>query len=241
MDSTEFAAYLAFIVSVFAVMNPMVAIPVYLSVVEGMTREQRRGIPRKTAFSAFVVMVTAFFLGETILWIFSVSVPALRIAGGLLLASMAWSMLQARTSRTRQTSEEKEEAPERGSVAIVPLAIPVTAGPGAISLMIIAATYPNPIEGKIAIILAVLLVCLVLWAFLGMAERVQAMLGTTGMNVVTRIMGLIMLAVAMEFLTGGLSEKFPAWVQDGPEAEVSLDDGRQESSQDSASEPKSGE
>ena len=158
-----------FIVSVFAVMNPMVAIPVYLSVVEGMTREQRRGIPRKTAISAFVVMVTAFFLGETILWIFSVSVPALRIAGGLLLASMAWSMLQARTSRTRQTSEEMEEASERGSVAIVPLAIPVTAGPGAISLMIIAATYPNPIEGKIAIILAVLLVCVVLWAFLSMA------------------------------------------------------------------------
>lgn len=221
MDSTEFAAYLAFIVSVFAVMNPMVAIPVYLSVVDGMSMDQRRSIPRKTAFAAFMVMVTAFLLGETILWIFSVSIPALRIAGGLLLASMAWSMLQARTSRTRQTTEEKEEASERGSVAIVPLAIPVTAGPGAISLMIIAATYPNPIEGKIAIILAVLLVCVVLWGFLSMAERVQTLLGTTGMNVVTRIMGLIMLAVAMEFLTGGLSEKFPAWVQTAPEAKVS--------------------
>ena len=224
MDSTEFAAYLAFIVSVFAVMNPMVAIPVYLSVVDGMPKEQRRRIPRTTAFAAFVVLATSFFLGETILSIFSVSVPALRIAGGLLLASMAWSMLQARTSRTRQTSEEKEEAPERGSVAIVPLAIPVTAGPGAISLMIIAATYPNPIEGKIAIMLAVMLVCLVLWGFLAMAERVQSLLGTTGMNVVTRIMGLIMLAVAMEFLTGGLSEKFPAWVQTDSEVEASMGD-----------------
>ena len=228
MDSAELAAYLAFIVSVFAVMNPMVAIPVYLSVVDGMPKEQRRTIPRKTAVAAFVVMITAFLLGETILWIFSVSIPALRIAGGLLLASMAWSMLQARTSRTRHTSEEMEEASERGSVAIVPLAIPVTAGPGAISLMIIAATYPNPIEGKIAIMLAVMLVCIVLWGFLAMADRVQTLLGTTGMNVVTRIMGLIMLAVAMEFLTGGLSEKFPAWVQDGSEVEASTGDPRPE-------------
>lgn len=217
MDSEEFAAWLAFIVSVFAVMNPMVAIPVYLSVVDGLPPAQRRSIPRRTAMAAFSVMVIAFFLGETILWIFSVSIPALRIAGGVLLASMAWSMLQAKTSRTRQTSEEAEEVGERGSVAIVPLAIPVTAGPGAISLMIIAATYPNPIEGKIAIIIAVGLVCFVLWCFLRMADRVQALLGTTGMNVVTRMMGLLMLAVAMEFLTGGLSEKFPALVGSIPE------------------------
>ncbi len=226
MDSEEFAAWLAFIVSIFAVMNPMVAIPVYLSVVDGLPPEQRRSIPRRTAMAAFAVMVVAFFLGETILWIFSVSIPALRIAGGLLLASMAWSMLQAKTSRTRQTSEEADEVGERGSVSIVPLAIPVTAGPGAISLMIIAATYPNPIEGKIAIIVAVGLVCLVLWGFLRMADRVQTLLGTTGMNVVTRMMGLLMLAVAMEFLAGGLSEKFPALVGSLPEAVLETGSGR---------------
>ena len=223
MDSVEFAAYLAFIVSVFAVMNPMVAIPVYLSVVDGLPAEQRRRIPRKTAIAAFLVMVGSFFVGETVLDIFSVSIPALRIAGGLILASMAWSMLQAKTSRTRQTNEEAEEASERGSVAIVPMAVPVTAGPGAISLMIIAATYPNPIEGKIAIVFAVLMVCIVLWLFLSMAERVQMLLGKTGMNVVTRMMGLLMLAVAMEFLTGGLGEKFPALVRAAPAPEVVLD------------------
>ena len=76
--------------------------------------------------------------------------------------------------------------------------------------------------------LAVMLVCIVLWGFLAMADRVQALLGTTGMNVVTRIMGLIMLAVAMEFLTGGLSEKFPAWALDGSEVEPSTEDPRPE-------------
>ena len=96
-----------------------------------------------------------------------------------------------------------------------------------------AAVNPNRSQnpasvGKIAIMLAVMLVCIVLWGFLAMADRVQALLGTTGMNVVTRIMGLIMLAVAMEFLTGGLSEKFPAWVQDGSEVEASTEDPRPE-------------
>ncbi|MCH2162131.1 MAG: NAAT family transporter [Phycisphaerales bacterium] len=216
MDSAEFAAYIAFIVSVIAVMNPMVAIPVYLSVTEGFPEEVRRRIPRKTAFAAFVIMLVAFLLGETILSLFSVSIPALRIAGGLILASMAWSMLQAKTSRTRHTDEEAQDATNRDAVAIVPLAIPVSAGPGAISLMIIAATYPNPIEGKIAIIVAVMFVCGIVWFSLSMAERIQQFLGTTGMNVVTRIMGLIMLAVAMEFLTGGLSEKFPGLVNKTP-------------------------
>ena len=88
--------------------------------------------------------------------------------------------------------------------------------------MIIAATYPNPIEGKIAIVFAVLMVCIVLWLFLSMAERVQMLLGKTGMNVVTRMMGLLMLAVAMEFLTGGLGEKFPALVRAAPAPEVVL-------------------
>jgi len=209
VDSAEFAAYLAFIVSVFAVMNPLVAIPVYITLTDGLPVEARRRIPRQTATACFVILVIAFLLGETILKIFSVSIPALRIAGGLILASMAWSMLQAQISRTRHTREEVEDSSHRDSIAIVPLAIPITAGPGAISLMIIAATYPNPIEGKIAILVAVFLVCLVVWLFLATAERIQKVLGTTGMNLVTRIMGLLMLAVAIEFVVGGLSEKFP--------------------------------
>ena len=229
MDSAEFAAYIAFIVSVIAVMNPMVAIPVYLSVTAGFPVEVRRRIPRKTAVAAFVIMLVAFLLGETILNLFSVSIPALRIAGGLILASMAWSMLQAKTSRTRHTDEEAEDATNRDAVAIVPLAIPVSAGPGAISLMIIAATYPNPIEGKIAIIIAVMFVCGVVWFSLSMAERIQKFLGTTGMNVVTRIMGLIMLAVAMEFLSGGLSEKFPGLINQPPIlAEMETEDAQPE-------------
>jgi len=209
MDHEELIAYLAFIVSVFALMNPLAAVPIYLGLTSDLEPDARRRIPFKTAAAAFLIMVIAFIAGETILLMFSVSIPALRIAGGIVILSMGWSMLQARTSRTRQTDEEAEEACSRDSIAVIPMAIPLTAGPGAISLMVVAASYPNPIEGKIAIIIAVLFVCIMLWLFLKSATRISRLLGKTGMNIVTRIMGLLMLGVGVEFMGEGIGEMFP--------------------------------
>ena len=94
-------------------------------------------------------------------------------------------------------------------IAVIPMAIPMTAGPGAISLMVVKASYQNPIEGQIAIILAVLLVCVVLWLFLKSATKISNVLGQTGMNIVTRIMGLLMLGVGVEFMAQGIGEMFP--------------------------------
>ncbi len=209
MTQEELIKYLAFIVSVFALMNPLAAVPIYLGLTADLDPETLRRIPFKTALAAFVIMVVAFIAGETILLLFSVSIPALRIAGGVVILSMSWSMLQARISRTKQTSEEAEEASNRDSIAVIPMAIPVTAGPGAISLMVVAASYPNAIEGRIAIILAVLFVCVLLWLFLKSAQTISRVLGRTGMNIVTRIMGLLMLAVGVEYMARGLGEMFP--------------------------------
>lgn len=209
MDHEELIKYLAFIIAVFALMNPLAAVPIYLGLTADLEPAARRRIPFKTAASAFLIMVIAFLAGETILLMFSVSIPALRIAGGIVILSMGWSMLQARTSRTRQTDEEAEEATNRDSIAVIPMAIPVTAGPGAISLMVVVASYPNPIEGKIAIIVAVLFVCVLLWLFLKSAQTISRVLGRTGMNIVTRIMGLLMLAFGVEYMARGLGEMFP--------------------------------
>ena len=95
MNQEELIAYLAFIVSVFALMNPLAAVPIYLGLTADMEPDALRRIPFKTALAAFVIMVIAFIAGETILLMFSVSIPALRIAGGIVILSMGWSMLQA--------------------------------------------------------------------------------------------------------------------------------------------------
>jgi len=207
--------YIAFIMSVFAMMNPLAAVPIFLSISKDIPEAERKKIPFKTATAAFLIMLTAFVIGQAILDLFSVGIPALRLAGGMVLMAMGWTMLNVQTSRTKQTTEEAEEAVEKDSIAIIPLAIPISAGPGAISLMIIAASYPNEIEGRVAIMFAVFLVCVLLWLFLRMADRIGNFLGSTGLNIITRLMGLLMLGVSIEFITTGLIEKFPILGQAG--------------------------
>lgn len=207
--------YIAFIMSVFAMMNPLAAVPIFLSLSKDIPEVERKKIPLKTATAAFLIMLIAFVIGQAILDLFSVGIPALRLAGGMVLMAMGWSMLNVQTSRTKQTAEEAEEAVEKDSIAIIPLAIPISAGPGAISLMIIAASYPNGIEGRAAIMFAVFLVCVLLWLFLRMADRIGSFLGSTGLNIITRLMGLLMLGVSIEFITTGLIEKFPILGQAG--------------------------
>jgi multiple antibiotic resistance protein len=202
-------AYLALIVSLFAIMNPLYSISTFLLLSQDLPAQERRAIPRRTALAAFVIMVIAFFAGEPILRIFSVSLPALRIAGGAVVFATGWSMVRGDLARAARSHQDRGNVGRGLSIAIIPLAMPLTAGPGAMSLMIVVATYPNPWEGKVAIVVAVLLVCLTVWLTLRLADRISSVLGATGMDVVGRIMGLILLALSVEFITTGLMEKFP--------------------------------
>lgn len=207
----DFALYFA---SIFSIVNPFAAIPVYLGVTADTPTEIRRRIPRKTAIASTVILLVAYGAGESLLAFFSISIASLRVAGGILIFAMAWSMLQAKQSRQKQTPEEAEEATQRESLAVVPLAMPLLAGPGAISVTILWATRSGD-GGHVPAIAAVVAVALSIWIILGLATPISRLLGQTGMNVATRFMGLILAAVAVEFITGGLLELFPAWAVGG--------------------------
>ncbi|HKK94613.1 MAG TPA: MarC family protein [Longimicrobiales bacterium] len=204
----DFALYFA---SIFSIVNPFAAIPVYLGVTADTPPSQRRGIPRKTALASTIILLVAYAIGESLLSFFSISIASLRVAGGILIFAMAWSMLQARTSRQKQTPEEAEEATHRDSLAVVPLAMPLLAGPGAISVMILWATRSGGVAGHLPAVAAVVSVALSIWVILSLATPISKLLGQTGMNVATRFMGLILAAVAVEFVAGGLQDLFPAW------------------------------
>lgn len=138
------------------------------------------------------------------------------VAGGILIFGMAWSMLQARRVESKQTELEEEEAQRSGasdSVAIVPLAIPLLAGPGAISLMILAAARTQSRVEDATAIWAAFLVSVSIFLVLRSAERIAAVLSQTGMNVATRLMGLILAALAVELISNGVIEKFPGLVK----------------------------
>lgn len=207
------AEFLLFFASLFSIVNPFSAIPTFVSLTGNVPPRQRRGMITRTASAVFVILTMSYLTGQGLLRFFSISVASLRVAGGLVIFGMAWSMLQARISAQKQTPEEAEEAgaDETRAIAVVPLAMPLLAGPGSISLMIIAAGQASGVVDHLLVILATLILAALVWIILQTAGPIAKGLGTTGMNVATRFMGLILAATAIEFITSGLGTIFPGW------------------------------
>lgn len=199
-------------VALLAIVDPLAAIPIFLAATDGLATTQRRRIARVVAITVFCVLAASALVGTAILDLFGISIPSFLIGGGILFLLLAISMLQAKESGIRQTPDEAEEALEKEAIAIVPLAIPLLAGPGAITSMIIA-THGSPgtiydlvLLGPAAIVGAAV------WGTLVGAEKILAALGRTGMNIITRIMGLIIAAIAVEFIYRGVIGLFPKLV-----------------------------
>lgn len=194
--------------ALFVIANPIGVTPLFISLTNRQTEEQRRHTARLTATTVVIVLITAMFLGG--------HPPFIRNSYGLiprrqriLILLMAIAMLQARPSPTRHTAEESKEAAVRDEVAVVPLGIPLVAGPGAISTVIIYANQATTWFDMTMLLVTVLCVAGSVWIALRLSDRIRAMLGTTGINIVTRLLGLILAAVGVEFLTDGLTQLLP--------------------------------
>ena len=153
------------------------------------------------------VLIGACLFGNSVLYMFGISIASFRVGGGILLLLVAVSMFHAK--RSRQTPEEVIEASERGGLAVVPLAVPLLSGPGAISTMIIySAQEQGP--AHIAILVAgSILLGVIVWVSLRLAVPIGNILGRTGINIVTRLMSLLLAAIAVEFIVGGLGKLLP--------------------------------
>lgn len=209
---TDYAGHVG---ALFAIVNPFSTVPVLLSLSQGYSRSQLRQTVLIAAVSVFVILMISYFFGQAVLGFFSITVDSFRIAGGILIFTTALSMLQARTARSTQTDEEAKETGEREHIAVVPLAIPLTAGPGSISVMIIASGQTRTAGDDVLVVAAILgvsLAALVVWMA---GSAIAAALGRTGMNIVTRIMGLLLAAIAVEFVITGLAGQFPGWLRAG--------------------------
>lgn len=204
-----------FLVSLFSVVNPLSVIPTFIGLTQGASRPERRKITRQASIAVFLILTASYLAGEAVLGFFSISVASLRVAGGVLIFGMAWSMLQATVSRAKQTREEALEAGERDSIAVVPLAMPLLAGPGAISLMIIVAGRTEGLVNHGLTLLGTAVMALTTWGLLLVAGPITKALGRTGLNVATRFMGLILAAIAVEFISSGLLDIFPGWGDGG--------------------------
>jgi multiple antibiotic resistance protein len=208
----EWADLLKLTVALLAIVDPVAGIPVFLSATATDDRASRQRTARLVALTVFCVLAVSALIGTEILRFFGISIPSFLISGGILLLMLAVSMLQAQESRIRQTPDEAVEAAEKDAVAVVPLGIPLLAGPGAISTMIIATHQSPGFVHHLALLMPAALIALAVWATLAAATRISERLGKTGMNIVTRVMGLIIAAIAIEYIYRGLVELFPKLV-----------------------------
>lgn len=207
---TDWGALFKTGLALFAIVNPIGSVPIFITATSGSGMAERARIVRTVAFTVFLVLALAIFLGDRILEFFGISIPSFQAGGGILLLLMAISMMHARQSGIRQTAEEAQAAAEREAVAIVPLSIPLLAGPGAISSMIIAAQQSGSFWGHVQLLAPVTAVALLTWGVLRLSAPIANRLGTIGINIFTRLMGLILAAMAVEFIAHGLIGLFPA-------------------------------
>ena len=195
--------YLRFVVTLTAVLDPFLAVPIFLAVTASSGHAARLRLARAVTLTVFVVLVGAAVFGEALLGLIGASVPAFRVGGGLVLLLMALAMLNAQAGAMRQTRAEAQELEERELSGVVPLAVPLLAGPGAISTAILAAE-----SGGVAHLLALAgcmaLVCGILWWVLRIADAVGPRMGTTGLNIATRLLGLLLAAIAIQTMAEGL-------------------------------------
>jgi len=206
---TDWASLLKIGIALFAIVNPIGSVPVFMSATSGWKKAERAKTAKTAAFTVFIVLTLAAFIGDQILDFFGVSIPSFQVGGGILLMLIAISMMHAKQSAAHQTPEERQTLAEKKVIAIVPLSIPLLAGPGAISNMIIAAQQNSSVTGHLSLIIPIFFVCLIIWLVLSLSVVIANKLGTIGINIVTRIMGLILAAMAVEFIAHGLAGLFP--------------------------------
>lgn len=195
--------------SLLALINPIGAIPFFISLTESQTDEEKRRRIKTASVSVALVIGISALLGEQIIGFFGFSVGSLQVGGGIIMIMIALNMLNAQTSRTKATPEEEDEAGVRASIAVVPLAIPLLTGPGSISTVIVYAGKTQHWYELLFLAGVGVLIALVVWIVLRAAEPIARVIGRTGINVGTRLMGLILAALAVEFIVDGLKTLLP--------------------------------
>lgn len=201
------------LVTLLAIVNPLACVPFFIHYTQGFTHAQRRRTIGVASFSAFAVIAASALLGLQILEFFNISLASFQVGGGLLLLTSSLSMLQAQTPESKSTSAEMQDAEARAalgaSVAVVPLTIPLLTGPATMSTVVIYAEKARTFWQMSALVGYGLVIGVAVALCFSLAEPIARALGRTGINIMTRLMGLILAALAVEVMTDGLHKLFP--------------------------------
>ena len=199
--------------SMFVIVDPIAAVPTFLAITPGDSAASRVRTAAMACITAAVVLTLFGLTGHHLFRLLGITMPAFQIAGGIVLLMVAMDMLRARRTETRETPVETAEGAAKDDVAITPLAIPMLAGPGACSTVLLLHSKAQGAEQTLALYAAVLVVCVACFIIFWLAAKHATKLSPTAIRITTRLMGLLLAAIAMQFILAGLTGHFGIPVQ----------------------------
>jgi len=197
--------------SLFTVVDPLGNVPIFISMTEDYSPKERNIISLKAIFFSFIVLILFALLGEFIFSFYNITIHSFRIAGGLLLFKISLDMLESKRSRTKTTPKEEKEAEEKDAIAFTPLAIPLIAGPGSIATIMILASESNSNNDNFTIFFALILVLLITLLIFRISDIISKRLGRSGLRIMKRLMGLILMVISIEFILKGVKDSILNW------------------------------
>lgn len=195
--------------TLFAIVDPITLVGPFLAMTPMESDQARKKIALRAVIISTVILILCALLGETILKIFGITLPAFQIAGGALLFLVAFDMIYARPQRTKRTSEEEVESIEKEDVAVFPLAIPLLAGPGAIVSIFILMNNAQSAVDQTLVFTAILLTMFSSLLILFAAKAIEKFFGKIGMNTLSRLMGIVLASISVQFILDGIKQVFP--------------------------------
>ena len=205
MFSTIIFSLAATIGALLPIVNPLSAAPVFIGITGGYSAKRRNRQAWKASVYMAAILLVSLFAGALILQFFGISTPILQVAGGLIITRVGFGMIEPARAQ-RVLPEEQEEAEDNDEVALTPVAMPMLAGPGSIATTIAMATESTQIAQYLGVSLGICVVSAISWVTLRSASGLHKLVGNTGMNVVTRLMGLVLICVGIRFIAVGLLE-----------------------------------
>jgi multiple antibiotic resistance protein len=209
-----FTIILKSFVSLFAILNPFGAIPVFVSLTQNYSKNDRQYVIRHSSYFVFGILTFFLLFGELLFKIFGIDIGSLEVAGGILLSLVSLNMVFGNPHKERTSKDELAEAEDKENIALVPLARPLLSGPGAIATVVTLSTsLKNNYIFYIAIVIAIILACVGVFAVLSSSIHLNKLLGKTGIGIISRLMGIILLAISVQFVVNGLKVLFPLFLR----------------------------
>lgn len=210
LHAISISDFLKTFIALLVIINPPAVIPAYLSLTNGMGENTLKKVYKIVSHSVFFVLAISALAGELILKVFGISLDSFQIGGGILLAIIAYGMMNAENKQHTQTEEEEKESIAKGeSISVVPLTIPLLTGPGSMSVCVITASKYHSLVGYLYILVSAILISFMVYFILKSAPKIREKMGTTGMNVMSKVFSLLLMALAIELIGAGLGNMFP--------------------------------